>query len=470
MSVSVAEMAGQDRFQSSAISKKRKHTDEERAERKKNKKQKHLEVEERAEVPAGATTEKTKRKKRRTQSLEEETSEPVAIQQEAQPDIELPDVEVEENVEAPATEDTAAVPKKEKKRKAVVESQPLPAEQEDIELPDAESDTSTTPATPPTDSTENTPFHTVHTSLYVPVPAISLSSALPSLISTQLTPNILTYYPPLSGVLLSISDAHLSSTAATRVGEPLLPSISSSTSPQVALCADTSGVSFTWLTFTATTFSPSPHTSLTGYINVTSEGFIGLILYNYFQVGIARTRIPRSWKWTPPGGHSSSSSRTKKLPKKGRIRDADSADSSQLDSTATPIPDSQPTPSSGETDSQLSTGYWTTSTSQILTSNTPLTFRLVSADTIPTRSSYSASSPDKLTLQLEGTLLSPDDEAQVLEEERAKFDRAQDKAYGRKESPGAKGIRHMMSGGLGGDEPGREGSVPASVVRHRVKY
>lgn len=473
MSVSIAEMAGHDKAQTLASSKKRKHTDEERTERKKNKKQKHVEVEDSAEVLAGAdTTETIKKKKRRRQSPEEELPKTVAAQQEAQPDIEL--LDVEDDAEAPAIEATPALPEKKKKRKAAIKPQATTAEQEDAELLDADSTTSTAQPTPPSNSTENSPFHTALTSIYVPVPAIALTSALPSLISTHLMPLLLTYYPPLSGIILSISEPHLSSTAAHYPGSPLLPT-TSPTYPQLALCADTSGVSFTWLTFTATTLSPSPSSTLTGYINVTSEGFIGLILYNYFQVSIAKTRIPRSWHYIPPGGSRATSS--KKQSKKGRIRDVDSEESSKLEhesggSTSPTIPDSQASltaHSSAEATIQLSTGYWLTPSGTILTSNTPLTFRLVSLEIIPSRSSSSSNSqPDKLSLQIEGTLLDDEDEDKILAEERSRFERAQNKAYGRNESPGAKGIVNIMSGGLG--EEVREGSVAAAAVRHRIKY
>lgn len=494
MSVSVTEMAGQDKAPSSASSKKRKHTAEESAERKKNKKQKHLQVDDSAEFLAGAgTTEATKKKKRRRQSPDEEAHAPGAIQQEAQPDIELPDVE---GAEAPATEATPAVPKKKKKRKDITEVQPIATEQEDIELPDADNETFTTPPLipktttspaqpiPPSNSTENTPFHTARTSLYVPVPAISLTTALPSLISTHLTPLLLTYYPPLNGIILTIIDAHISSAASDLPGKPLVLPTTTTPIPQgtptLALCADTSGVSFVWLTFTATTFSPTPSSTLTGHINVTSEGFVGLILHNYFQVGIAKSRIPRSWKWTAPGGSGSRTS-SKKQPKKGRIRDAENEENSQVEaehesgSTATMLPDSQASNTQdtdiasrkhaeAEAALQQNTGYWTTSLGSILDPNTPLTFRVVDCEIVPSSSRHS----DKLALQIEGTLLDEEDEDRILAEERARFERAQNKAYGRSESPGSRGQVNMMSGGL--RELTRERSVAAAALRHRVKY
>jgi DNA-directed RNA polymerase I subunit RPA43 len=489
MSVNVTEMVGQDNIPSSASSKKRKHAAEERAERKKNKKQKHLQVHDSAEFLAGAGgTEATKKTKGRIKSPDEVVHAPGAIQ----PDIELPDAE---GAEAPAIEATPAVPKKKKKRKAIAEVQLTATEQEDIELPDADNETFTSPPPipettspaqqiPPSNSTENTPFHTARTSLYVPVPAISLTTALPSLISTHLTPLLLTYYPPLNGIILTIIDAHISSAASDLPGKPLvLPTITTPSpqgTPTLALCADTSGVSFIWLTFTATTFSPTPSSTLTGHINVTSEGFIGLILHNYFQVGIAKSRIPRSWKWTAPGG-SDSRTPSKKQPKKGRIRDAENEENSQVEaehesgSTVTMIPDSQASNTQdtdiasrkhveAEAALQQNTGYWTTSSGSILDSNTPLSFRVVDCEIVPSSSRHS----DQLALQIEGTLLDEEDENRVLAEERARFERAQNKAYGRTESSGSRGQVNMMSGGF--RELTREGSVAAAALRHRVKY
>lgn len=477
-------MAGHDRAQSSTSSKKRKHTEEERAERKKAKKQKHLEVEDSTEVLAGPeNTETSKRKEKRKQAPDDEVFAPVAIQQDAQVDLELSDME---DAVAPVAEGLPAVSKRKKKRRSIAEGQPpspklATTEQEDIELPDADDETFTSsppfmkssiPAaqpTPPSDVTENSPFHTARASLYVPCPAISLSTALPSLISTHLTPLLLTYYPPLDGIILSISDVNISSKASTEPGKPLELPTSSPNSPQLALCADEGGVSFTWLSFTATTFRPGPSSTLSGYINVASEGFIGLVLYNYFQVGIAKNRIPPGWKWSAPG----SSRASKKQPKKGRIRDAESEESSQVEpqsgSTAA-IPDSQATATQdtdGRRDTALhlqNTGYWTKADGAILKDTDLLSFRVVDCDIVPS----SARNSDRLALQIEGTLLDEEDEERILAEERAKFERAQNKAHARANSLGSRHQANVMSGGLG--MPSREGSAAAAVQRHRVAY
>jgi DNA-directed RNA polymerase I subunit RPA43 len=476
MSVSAAEMAKQDQEQAPS-SKKRKHTDEERAERKKKKKQKHAPIEaEVAEVEDSPTVNKTKENKK---GADVESVPPTSAQQEGGSDIELPDVE--QDSEIPATGETPVILKKRRKRKdldtsnKVASPAPETTEKEDIELPDTSADMngdtfatpplltngigSTSQPTLPSDSIENTPFRTTRASLYVPCPAISLSTALPSLISTHLTPLLLTYYGPVSGVVLSITDVSVSSHAASEAGKPLqLQQHLSSTSTQYALCADDFGVSFTWLTGTFTSFRPTLNTTLSGYINIASEGFIGLVLYNYFQVGIAKSRIPRSWRWTAPGGPKPS----KKQPKKGRIRDSESVETENTQTSLTTIPNSQGTlPPSQTSPSSTSTGHWTKADGTLLKESDLIEFRVVDIDVVPQNARDSA----RLGLQIEGTLLAEEEETKLLEEEKTKFEQAQNKAYGRTDSPGLKDEANMMSGGLG-----REGSAATQTQRHRVAY
>jgi DNA-directed RNA polymerase I subunit RPA43 len=490
MSVSAADMVGRDGTLTPTSSRKRKHTDEEQAQRKKLKKQKHLEVENSSEVVAHHEIRSaTENKKRRRKGQDAGVHELPVAQQEAHRGVELP--ALQENAVALATEETPVIRKKGKKRKAIAEAGHAATEQEDIELPDAEDEALTSPQvtkstvstlqpTPPSESIENSPFYTTRVSLYVPCPAISLNTTLPSLISTHLTPLLLTYYAPLNGILLSITDASISSAAANSPGQPLLlpPLPPLPNQPQLALCADEAGVSFTWLTVTATTFNPAPNSTLSGYINVASEGFIGLILYNYFQVGIPKTRIPRGWKWTAPGGPADSGSGTsssKKQSKKGRIRDAESEESSQQNGSTTAIPDSQTDATHHDTDANhdadstatilQNTGYWTRTDGSIVSDSSPLSFRVVDCEIVPSSTRGNA---DKSALQIEGTLLDEEEENRIVEEERAKFERAQDKAHGRARSPGARNQANMMSGGLG--VLSREGSVAAAGLRHRVRY
>lgn len=165
----------------------------------------------------------------------------------------------------------------------------------------------------------SSPFHLQTTSLYLPLPPIALSTttALPSLLATHLTPVLLTYYPPLQGVVLAISNPVLSSRTPAADKPPSPPSSSSTPAPQLVLahCADDGGISYVWLTATFLLFRPQVGDELEGWLNVCSEGFVGLICYNYFQVAVARGRIPPRWRWVPPGGEPAGS--TEKTAKKG---------------------------------------------------------------------------------------------------------------------------------------------------------
>ena len=73
-----------------------------------------------------------------------------------------------------------------------------------------------------------------------------------------------------------------------------------------------------------------------------------------------------------------------------------------------------------------------------------------------------------MTLHIDGTLLSEEEEEKVLQEERTKFERAQNKTRNWTNSPGSGDQANMMSGGLG--IPSHEGSVALSLQKHRVAY
>ena len=261
------------------------------------------------------------------------------------------------------------------------------------------------------------PFHSTRLSVYVPIPARSLdpSTALSSLSAEHLAPTLLTYYPPAKGVVLAFSDCALSSARPqTNSKEEIVV---------MAMCGDQYGVSYIWLTVTVLAFMPERGMELSGWMNVCSEGFVGLVSYNYFQVGIAKERIPKDWTWRPAGGVMT---KTKKKGRKAQMSKDGSVDTSQETSQETAVDRSE----------DDGAGYFVDASGTRVSGTQK--YRVVDCEVVP------GAARDTWTLQVEGTLLEAEDEAKVAEEDQEKEMRQRNKASG----------RAMMSGALAGSASG----------------
>lgn len=282
--------------------------------------------------------------------------------------------------------------------------------------------------------------------MYVPLSPISISSthASASLIAEHLAPLLLTYYPPFQGIVLAYSNGSISES-------PPVPgqvhSSSSSSQPDfdnpkpltLALTANEYGVLYLYLTATFLVFSPQKGHVLEGWVNVQSEGFVGAIAYNLFSVGIERKRVPKSWKWIPPGaddGEGDAAGDKKKGYVSATSGDEDgAAGSNKLSFDAekehfTPLPKKvsrQPinlldsdTNMLGEEfgeydeeeddESSNATGYFQSVSGHRVRGT--IRFRVRDVDVIP------GADPDRGFLSIEGTMLSPEEEAKLEEEER----------------------------------------------------
>ena len=152
--------------------------------------------------------------------------------------------------------------------------------------------TSQTSQAPPT--VESSPFFEQTSSFYLPLSPICQQYPLQGLCAEHLSPLILTYYPPLDGVVLSYSNAKLSTDSPGGSEDDI-------EGPVLAQSVDEYSVSYIWVTADFLVFRPRRGCRIEGWINLQSEGNIGLVCYNFFSVSIERKRLPKEWKWIRGG-------------------------------------------------------------------------------------------------------------------------------------------------------------------------
>lgn len=130
------------------------------------------------------------------------------------------------------------------------------------------------------------PFHLQTSSLYLPLASISQRAPLEGMCAEHLSPLLLTYFPPLHGVVLSYNNPRLSE-APFRDDGPhvLMKSI------------DEYAVSWAWVTAEFLLFKPERGVWLEGYVNLQNEGHLGVVCWNLFNASIQRQRLPTDWKW-----------------------------------------------------------------------------------------------------------------------------------------------------------------------------
>ncbi|RDW61240.1 DNA-directed RNA polymerase I subunit RPA43 [Aspergillus mulundensis] len=289
--------------------------------------------------------------------------------------------------------------------------------------------TATTPAPIP-----DSPYSLTTATLYLPLSPISISPthALASLLAEHLSPLLLTFFPPFQGIILAYSNASISS-------EPPSSPSPSSTSPNpqpltLAATAGEYGVMYVHLTATFLVFRPQRGQTLEGWVNVQSEGFLGAVVLNLFSVGIERKRLPPSWKWIPPGEKDYNENGT--APNPNSDEDEDGTSSTPFDPEKehfNPVPlasDSNPFSFDQEQNPEADIGADQTENGEgaVGTDEDSLEghfqsvsghrvrgtvkFRVVDIDVIP------GTERDRGFLSIEGTMLSEEEEAKVIEDER----------------------------------------------------
>lgn len=137
------------------------------------------------------------------------------------------------------------------------------------------------------------PFVQQTTSFYLALSPIAHQFPLEGLCAEHISPLLLTYYPPMKGVVLSYANPRMSETpengAQIKKGKHAKTVLGQS--------VDEYAVTYVWLTVDLLVFKPQKDTVLEGYVNLQNESILGLICYNYFNAGIERSRIPKDWQW-----------------------------------------------------------------------------------------------------------------------------------------------------------------------------
>lgn len=142
----------------------------------------------------------------------------------------------------------------------------------------------------------HTPFVRATGSLLLPLAPQAYSYPLQGLCAEHLSPLLLTYYPPLQGIVLSYSSPRISERPHP---EPsyLAPSDADAQPLVLARTVDEYAAPLVWLTADFLLLRPKRGTYLAGAVRVQNPSWLGLVCWNYFSAGIPKRRLPPSWKW-----------------------------------------------------------------------------------------------------------------------------------------------------------------------------
>ena len=275
------------------------------------------------------------------------------------------------------------------------------------------------------------PFYQQTSSFYLTLPPISQKHALQGICAEHISPLILTYYPPFHGVIISYSNARLSTDPQT-----------GSSKPAYARAIDEYASSFIWLTADFVIFKPQKNSMIEGYVNLQSESTIGLLCLNFFNASIERKRLPKEWKWIP-GGMRAPRKRKLKKPARDIMSDSEGAEAEEDDSKEQNLGDAE--------------GYFQDQAGKRVEGL--LRFRVKDMDT--------SKSMDRETgfVSIEGTMLSDDDERQSLEQERIRKPATRRKQLGWQNEP-----QNAMFGALLNGFDGEIDVDDTQSSKHRVRY
>lgn len=231
---------------------------------------------------ADTSEKKDKKKKKKNEDVQDEET----ATQDAKP------AETAETTEHDNAPEDAEKTKKSKKKKQKEDSiNPTKVNGTEDSRPAVSS--TTTSATSGKQLQSRAPFIQQTTSFYLALSPIAHQFPLEGLCAEHISPLLLTYYPPMKGVVLSYSDPRMSESPENGVR------IKKGKQAKTVLgqSVDEYAVTYVWLTVDLLVFKPQKDTVLEGYVNLQNESILGLICYNYFNAGIERSRIPKDWQW-----------------------------------------------------------------------------------------------------------------------------------------------------------------------------
>lgn len=138
---------------------------------------------------------------------------------------------------------------------------------------------------------KHSPFVTRTTSLYLPLSPCAARFPVEGLLAEHISTLLLTYYPPLQGVLLSFSNARISETPHPDTDQDRQKG------KVLTRCINEYAVTFVWLTADFLLFRPRKGTWMEGHVRLGNESMVGLVCYNYFNAVIERDKMPTGWSW-----------------------------------------------------------------------------------------------------------------------------------------------------------------------------
>ena len=276
------------------------------------------------------------------------------------------------------------------------------------------------------------PFYQQTSSFYLPLPPISQKHALQGICAEHISPLVLTYYPPFHGVIISYSNARLSTD----------PQIEAS-HPAYARAIDEYAPSFTWLTADFVVFKPLRGSVVEGYVNLQSESTLGLLCLNFFSASIERRRLPKEWKWIPGGMRAPGKAKLKKAAKDTSDSDGVEVEVDNDDATGQTLEDTE--------------GFFQDPAGKKIEGL--LRFCVKNVDT--------SKSMDRETgfVSIEGTMLSEEEERQLQEQEKMRIPKIGKKHLGWQKEPS-----NAMTGAL---VNGFDGTMDTDLMpnpKHRATY
>ncbi|KAK4503707.1 hypothetical protein PRZ48_004622 [Zasmidium cellare] len=140
---------------------------------------------------------------------------------------------------------------------------------------------------------QQSPFIQLTRSLYLTLSPCAYNFPLEGLCAEHISPHLLSYYPPLRGILLAYSNPRLSENPDDAIKAHSSEEVKTTMAQSIAEYA----VSYVWLTCEFTIFRPVRGSTLEGDVNLQSESVLGLMCYNYFNAAIDREKLPSGWNW-----------------------------------------------------------------------------------------------------------------------------------------------------------------------------